>query len=295
MEWVTTTGKTVEEATDLALDQLGIDVDEAEIEVIEEPRSGLFGRTRGEAKVRARVRPTEVRPKRDTRRRDRRGAEGRGNEARSSGSGEATETKERSEERSGEKSGNRAPRNRGGRDGANGRRSPAQERTKEKDVDMDQDREPVDPAAVGAAAVTFMEGLTQAFGATATVELQQDDTEIEVRVNGEDLGLLVGPGGRTLTAIQDLARVAAQRRLGDHDTHLRIDVAGYRERRTASLQAFARKIAAQVRESGKAVAIEPMASPDRKVIHDVLSTEDGVTTRSQGEDPNRRVIVSPAD
>jgi spoIIIJ-associated protein len=160
---------------------------------------------------------------------------------------------------------------------------------------MDQDREPVDPAVVGAAAVTFMEGLVEAFGASATVELTQDDTELEVRVNGSDLGLLVGPGGRTLTAVQDLARVAAQRRLGDHDTHLRIDVAGYRERRTASLQAFARKIAAQVRESGKAVAIEPMASPDRKVIHDVLSTEDGVTTRSQGEDPNRRVIVSPAD
>ena len=290
MEWVTTTGKTVEEATDLALDQLGIDVDEAEIEVIEEPRSGLFGRTRGEARVRARVRPTEVRPKRDTRRRERRTGEGRG-----SGSGETVESKERSDERSGEQSGNRAPRSRGGRDGGNGRRSPAQERTKEKDVDTDQDREPVDPAAVGAAAAAFMEGLIEAFGATATVELHQDDTEIEVRVNGEDLCLLVGPGGRTLTAIQDLARVAAQRRLGDHDTHLRIDVAGYRERRTASLQAFARKIAAQVRETGKAVAIEPMASPDRKVIHDVLSTEDGVTTRSQGEDPNRRVIVSPAD
>lgn len=290
MEWVTTTGKTVEEATDLALDQLGIDVDEAEIEVLEEPRSGLFGRTRGEARVRARVRPTEVRPKRDTRRRERRTGEGRG-----SGSGETAESKGRSEERSGEQSSDRAPRARGGRDGGNGRRGPAQERTKEKDVDMDQDREPVDPAAVGAAAVAFMEGLTEAFGATASVELHQDDTEIEVRVNGEDLGLLVGPGGRTLTAIQDLARVAAQRRLGDHDTHLRIDVAGYRERRTASLQAFARKIAAQVRETGKAVAIEPMASPDRKVIHDVLSTEDGVTTRSQGEDPNRRVIVSPAD
>ena len=290
MEWVTTTGKTVEEATDLALDQLGIDVDEAEIEVLEEPRSGLFGRTRGEARVRARVRPTEVRPKRDTRRRERRTGEGRG-----SGSGETAESKGRSEERSGEQSGDRAPRARGGRDGGNGRRGPAQERTKEKDVDTDQDREPVDPAAVGAAAVAFMEGLTEAFGATATVELHQDDTEIEVRVNGEDLGLLVGPGGRTLTAIQDLARVAAQRRLGDHDTPQRIDVAGYRERRTASLQAFARKIAAQVRETGKAVAIEPMASPDRKVIHDVLSTEDGVTTRSQGEDPNRRVIVSPAD
>jgi spoIIIJ-associated protein len=285
MEWVTTTGKTVEEATDVALDQLGIDVDEAEIEVLEEPRSGLFGRTRGEARVRARVRPTEVRPKRDTRRRERRGSEGRG------------ESPERSSDERSSGAPATAPRSRGATGGGSGegRRAPEEKRSKEQDMDMDQDREPVDPAVVGAAAVTFMEGLVEAFGASATVELQQDDTELEVRVNGSDLGLLVGPGGRTLTAVQDLARVAAQRRLGDHDTHLRIDVAGYRERRTASLQAFARKIAAQVRETGKAVAIEPMASPDRKVIHDVLSTEDGVATRSQGEDPNRRVIVSPAD
>lgn len=288
MEWVTTTGKTVEEATDSALDQLGIDVDEAEIEVLEEPRSGLFGRTRGEAKVRVRVRPTEVRPKRDTRRRERRGGEGRGN----NGNGE---TAERSSDAGSSAASSKPPRSRGGSGSGEGRRAPAEKRSKEKDVDMDQDREPVDPAVVGAAAVTFMEGLVEAFGASATVELQQDETEIEVRVNGSDLGLMVGPGGRTLTAVQDLARVAAQRRLGDHDTHLRIDVAGYRERRTESLQAFAHKIAAQVRETGKAVAIEPMASPDRKVIHDVLSGEDGVTTRSQGEDPNRRVIVSPAD
>ena len=88
--------------------------------------------------------------------------------------------------------------------------------------------------------------------------------------------------------------VAAQRRLGDHDTHLRLDIAGYRERRKASLEAFARKIAQQVRESGKALAIEPMASPDRKVIHDVLASEEGVSTASKGEDPNRRVIVSPS-
>ena len=290
MEWVTTTGKTVEEATDVALDQLGIDVDEAEIEVLEEPRSGLFGRTRGEARIRARVRPTEVRPKRDTRRRERGGGETRGDRAERSSDGRD----------SGASGSGQRSRSGSGRGSAEGRSAPAEKRSAEKrpkedDVDMDQDREPVDPAVVGAAAVTFMEGLVEAFGASATVELTQDDTELEVRVNGSDLGLLVGPGGRTLTAVQDLARVAAQRRLGDHDTHLRIDVAGYRERRTASLQAFARKIAAQVRESGKAVAIEPMASPDRKVIHDVLSTEDGVTTRSQGEDPNRRVIVSPAD
>src|SRR5687767_5377461 len=71
MEWVETTGRTVEEAKDAALDQLGVDEQDAEFEVLEEPRTGLFGRTRGEARVRARVRPTQPRPKVD--RRDRRG------------------------------------------------------------------------------------------------------------------------------------------------------------------------------------------------------------------------------
>ncbi|MGA1569199.1 MAG: protein jag, partial [Ilumatobacteraceae bacterium] len=181
---------------------------------------------------------------------------------------------------------------RGKNDGGSRRRGRGAEKGTAMNNDT-SDREPVDPAVVGDAAVAFMDGLVAAFGATATVTLDRDGTELEVRVDGEELGLMVGPGGRTLTAIQDIARVAAQRKLGDHDTHLRIDVAGYRQRRRASLEAFAKKAADKVRETGKAIAIEPMASPDRKVIHDALSTEDGVGTRSEGEDPNRRVVVFP--
>ena len=76
---------------------------------------------------------------------------------------------------------------------------------------------------------------------------------------------MVGPGGRTLTAVQDLARVAAQRRLGDHDTRLRIDVGGYREKRREALAQFAASVATQVIESGTAKALEPMSSADRKI------------------------------
>lgn len=273
MEWVTTTGRSVDEATEAALDQLGVAADEADIEVLEEPKSGLFGRTRGEAKVRGRVRPTEVRPKRDNRR-------SRGNK----NGGQQRRDRQNADSSGGDKP-SQSRKNGGQRNNRNGKG--------EKPMN-DTPRDPVDPAAVGEAAEAFMSGLAAAFGVQADVVVQREDTEIEVAMNGSDLGLLVGPGGRTLTAVQDLVRVAAQRRLGDHDTHLRLDIAGYRERRKASLEEFARKIANQVRESGKALAIEPMASPDRKVIHDVLSTEEGVTTASQGEDPNRRVIVSPS-
>ena len=80
-------------------------------------------------------------------------------------------------------------------------------------------------------------------------------TEIEVRVDGPSLGLLIGPGGRTLLGIQDLARVAAQRRLGDHETRLRVDVAGYREKRRVALERFAV-------DGGRAGALDA-ASPDR--------------------------------
>lgn len=162
---------------------------------------------------------------------------------------------------------------------------------------MSNDERPestVTPDEVGAAAVAFMEGLTGAFGVQGDVAVQIDGIELEVKVTGTELGLLVGPGGRTLNAVQDLARVAAQRRLGDHETRLRIDVAGYRERREAALGAFARDIAEQVRTSGTARSLEPMTSADRKVIHDVLTEEDGVSSRSVGEDPDRRIIVEPA-
>ena len=95
-------------------------------------------------------------------------------------------------------------------------------------------------------------------------------------------------------AVQDLARVAAQRRLGDHDTRLRVDVAGYRERRRAALEKFATAVANEVLESGRGKALEPMASADRKVIHDTIQGIDGVTSLSDGEEPRRRVVITPA-
>ena len=158
----------------------------------------------------------------------------------------------------------------------------------------DREPSPVSPEEVGAAAVTFMDGLVDAFGATGSSELQVDGIELEVHVQGEELGLLVGPGGRTLNAIQDLVRVSAQRRLGDHETRLRVDVAGYRARRNDALGRFAADVAASVRESGSPRALEPMTSADRKVIHDALNELDGVSSRSEGDDPNRRIVVVPA-
>ena len=314
MEWVETTGKSLDEAKDEALDRLGIVAEDAEFEVLEEPRTGLFGRTRGVARVRARVRPAAVRPKQD--RRGRRRNDGRSEAA---GSSRPSAPRTLLPWTAQSRPRHRVVRRAGGAraDADEGRRAPSgngdtQARPTDAGAHMNDDpidadnRPPVDAEQVEQvkeAAVSFSDGLLRAFRLEDSSSATIDGNEIEVRIDaaggpGHDgpngLGLLIGPGGRTLLAIQDLAGVAAQRRLGDHETRLRIDVAGYREKRRIALERFARGVAEMVKESGIARSLDPMPLADRKVIHDALTSIDGVTSRSEGEDPNRRIIVSPA-
>ena len=151
-------------------------------------------------------------------------------------------------------------------------------------------------ADTGAIASQFLLGLADAFGAHATAEVVDlGDGDLEVRLQGDDLGLLIGPRGQTLQAVQDLTRVAVQRQEEDRQGRLRIDISGYRERRREALGRFTEQVVAQVVESGQARALEPMSSADRKVVHDVASASAGVTTRSEGEEPFRRVVILPAD
>jgi spoIIIJ-associated protein len=301
MEWVETTAKTIEAAREAALDQLGVGADEAEFDVLEEPRPGLFGRVRGEARLRARVRPATVRPKQERRRKGRSSASPSKGSASSSPSSESsadvaesaasTDSDDAAPARAARRTPSTKPKN------SQQKNSQQKNSQQSKDKPMSNDDRPestVTPDEVGAAAVAFMDGLTEAFGLEGSSALQIDGLELELNVEGSELGLLVGPGGRTLNAVQDLARVAAQRRLGDHETRLRIDVAGYRERREVALGKFARDVAEQVRSSGTARSLEAMSSADRKVIHDVLNDEAGVSSRSVGEDPDRRIVVDPA-
>lgn len=299
MEWVETTGKTIEEAKDKALDQLGIAEDDAEFEVVEEPRTGLFGRTRGEARVRARVRPTAPRPKVDRRGQRKRGggeAKRQGGSTRKAGGdvavaepGEAGADEDAVVARA-SNGGNRRRRSRGGRanDGGRADGGPAEERGS--DV---EDATVEDQAAI---IRTFLEGLVEAFDLEATIsESRIDDETIELQVNGKELGLLVGPKGQTLQAIHELSRTVVQRKAtGTHHGRVRIDVAGYRQRRQEALERFAQQVAADVVSSGRAKALEPMHPADRKIVHDTVNAIEGVRTTSEGEEPRRRVVISPA-
>lgn len=266
MEWVETTGKTLEEAKGIALDQLGVAEEDAEFEIVEEPRPGLFGLTRGEARVRARVLPRSPRAKSD--RRERRGRSG----GETSGPRERTPRPSESADRPRDRDDQRAER-------------PRRERP---------EGPPPDPTQVAATAETFLKGLATSLGAEATTEVTIEDENIEVRLNGADLGLLVGPRGSTLQAVQDITRVVSQRRTGDQQTRLRIDIGGYRAKRREALSRFVTQVADEVVASGTPRILEAMASADRKVVHDALNGRTDITTHSEGDEPNRRVVVSPA-
>jgi spoIIIJ-associated protein len=144
-------------------------------------------------------------------------------------------------------------------------------------------------------AEAFTRGLIEAFGAPAQVAtIIDEDGGVLVDVTGGELGLLVGPRGATLQAIEELVRTVVQRRTEGHGTRINVDVAGYRARRREALAQFAEELASKVRDTGRDQALEPMPAADRKVVHDTIAALDGVTTASEGEEPRRRVVVRPA-
>ena len=322
VEWVEVTGRTLEEAKEAALDQLGVAEADAEVIVLAEPRAGLFGRMRGEARVRARVQPVGARPKRTRRPRERekdRGAR-RGGGSREGQRGGAEEGRQEAPRR--KPSDGRAPAGVGEGDGGGDRKATSGRRrsgtkagavgrsaaaleggvsdtagpggpgTKE-EIGMAEGMTLQEQAEV---AREFLEGLLERFGVEATVGTRViDEQTVEVAATGGDgLGLLVGPRGSTLAALQDVTRTVVQRRFPSKTDRILVDVAGYRERRAAALQRFSTQVAEEVLASGSERALEPMSPPDRKVVHDTINEIEGVVTRSEGEDPSRYIVIAPS-
>ena len=160
-------------------------------------------------------------------------------------------------------------------------------------MNVETDAEDVDVEAQADRAAAFTRELVEAMGLSGTVTSRVDDDTVLVAVEGEGLGLLVGPRGSTLQAIEELVRAVVQHGLSGRSARLRVDVGGYRERRREALAAFARQVADEVRDTNLERALEPMNPPDRKVVHDTVADIDGVATSSEGEEPRRRVVISP--
>ncbi len=153
-------------------------------------------------------------------------------------------------------------------------------------------------AEQGSIAKEFLEGLLASMNIQADITVKELDEEtVELSVNASpptELGVLVGPRGTTLQALQEVTRTVVQSKSPSRTDRILVDVAQYRERRVAALGRFAQQVAGEVVETGEERALEPMSAADRKAVHDALSENPGVVTRSEGDDPRRFVVVAPS-
>ena len=304
MEWLEVTAKTIAQAEDAALDRLGVDRSEAEFSVVEEPKTALLGLRRTEARIRARVRPVlpkEKRNRRPSNNRDRnrkrkperdnlkddKNRSGRG-QNRSSGAS----NKERPPRQQQQKKSQNAS-NTSGKAGKNRPTNAPQGDQARKSKPME---DPMSLEEQSALVVDFLGGLLDAFDLDAEVYADRvDEDTMEMKVeNTEGVGLLIGPKGNTLRAVEDLSRMLVQRKSdGNCEGRIRVDIGGYRERRRAALETFCEKIAVEVRDTGSERPLEPMNAADRKVVHDVVADIEGVSTVSEGQEPRRWVVIIP--
>jgi spoIIIJ-associated protein len=138
----------------------------------------------------------------------------------------------------------------------------------------------------------FVKEVVARFGIEATTSARRtEDDGIYINVDGDNLGLLVGPKGATVEALQELTRTVVQRHTEEHTSRIVVDVGGYRERRAAALRQFALEAAADVLRTGVPEALEPMSPSDRKVVHDTVNDLEGLETTSEGVEPRRYVII----
>jgi spoIIIJ-associated protein len=150
---------------------------------------------------------------------------------------------------------------------------------------------PDDPAA---RAVTVVERTLVALGVGGRVAVTESDDEIRLRVEGEeDAALLIGKHGATLDALQHVATRVAFRGREEDRKRLVIDAAGYRERRQGALERAAERAAEEALSFGRPVELDPMSAFERRIVHHHLKDRGDVETHSEGEEPERRLVVSP--
>jgi spoIIIJ-associated protein len=136
--------------------------------------------------------------------------------------------------------------------------------------------------------------VVHALGLHATVDIDETGEEIRATVNGDDLGLLIGKHGSTIDALQHIAFRAAFRG-AEERKQVTVDAAGYRERREGALHRMADRAAAEALRYDRPVELEPMRATERKIVHTYLSERTDVETHSEGDEPDRRLVVSPVE
>ena len=288
LKWIEATGKNEDAAIKNALEQLGLDRDSVSVEVLERAKSGFFGIGGNPAKVKVTYEvPDEAPP-----------AEEPAPQAAPAPQPEPAPKRER-----------RAPR------GNRPTEQEAQVAHPVEDPVPAEEPAPAEPAAPAPAPVAaqpaaaiqelplegaeleqrirdFLTGLLEHMGVSAQVKVQtQGERGVQVTLEGEKLGSLIGHRGDTLDAIQQLTNYAVNRGRS-HRVRIHVDAENYRARREESLQRLATKVAGKVVKYRRNITLEPMNAYERHVIHETLQDYPDIITYSTGAEPNRRTVIA---
>ncbi len=274
---------TVEDATVAALNELGVDRDQVDVEVVSEGRRGLFGSSR-RAHVRVTVRDAATNgdaPEQTTADTDDAAPQAATTPAEVD-EGAAAEVD--SEEVDVEEVDPEAVDALDTQDDDTGEADYADD----DETRVAQLNEEADLAA------DFVEGLLDILELPGDIEIEVDESQAFVNVVEVGSGLLIGRRGATLDALQELVRAATQRQV-ERRSHVRVDIEGYRYRQLEKLKDRCRDGIAQVRETGEPFRLEPMDAFERKVMHDLVARTGGVSSSSEGVEPRRRVVINVSE
>ncbi len=264
-------GRTVDEAIFAGLNEMGVSIDEVDIETLQNESKGLFGLGARNAVVRLTEREVAAEP-----------------DFESMKGGMPSSRSERPRSDRGQS------RSRGERDGGRGRF---------RDDREDMDREPSEPLptfdytrelAEESEAGRFLTELLGNMHINGTVLAVETEDGLRLNIESDSDGLLIGRRGETLDALQYIVSLHVNRgRKESGYQRITIDTENYRLRREETLRRLARKNASRAVRTGRPVAMEPMNPYERRVLHAALQGFRGVDTHSEGEEPNRRVIITP--
>lgn len=273
MDYLEVRARTVDLAVEAAMTELGItDREQLAVEVLQEPEKGFLGFGGMDAVVRV--------TQRKTRRRR--------NERRRNPKEQRTDNRVRQE----------APKS--GKNGDNRQKSNANSKGRDMNRQDKNDQPRIDDRPVmtiddqARIAGEFLEGLVAAYGLEGSVSTAVVEDVIVADVNGDQTEALVGVRGSVRSAIHELTRTVMQRYAQD-TARLRLDIAGYAERRRQALTIYAEQLIEQLMAEGGEIMLEPMSPADRKVIHDAAAAHEGVQSYSEGETPRRYVVLTRVD
>lgn len=243
--------KTIEEAKELAAKEFGVSADEIEFDILEQPRKTLFGGLKGEARVNAIYEPVAEEPKK-----------------------RIFEDDEEDEEAAEES----APK------ALDDEKSDDEEEALPEDFDVSK-------SLKVKTAIEYLTAVLKALGLEKfTITPEKRGGNVVLDIKGEKLGVVIGKRGETLDSLQYLT-ILASNRTEESFCRISLDCNGYRDKRRETLDALARKTSAKVIKQGRKIALEPMNPYERRIIHSCVAEIEGVSSRSTGSEPFRKVVI----